>query len=382
MRPMALSPGTRLGPYEIGEPLGAGGMGEVYRALDTRLERTVAIKILPGHLASDPALRARFEREARAVSALSHPHICTLHDIGEQDGVHYLVMEHLEGETLVRRLARGPLPPEEALRVAVQIAQALALAHRQGVIHRDLKPGNIVLTKNGAKLLDFGLAKQGPQAAPPISSAVMTELSPLTAQGTLVGTWQYMSPEQLEGSEADARSDIFAFGAVLYEMMTGRRAFEGRSQASLIAAIMGTHPPAPSSVAPGISPALDRVVRRCLAKEPDDRWQSAADLASDLKWIEQGSATESAAGASLAGVAAPSAASARAESRPGVGASSVKRERLFWVVVSVALLATVAALAARTFLGPGEPPPPVTAALLPPAGDTFDTRFAPAVSPD
>jgi eukaryotic-like serine/threonine-protein kinase len=236
---MSIPSGTRLGPYEIIGPLGAGGMGEVYQARDTRLDRTVAIKILPGHLAADPSLRARFEREARAVSALNHPHICTLHDIGEQDGVHYLVMEHLQGETLADRLERGAMTPEEALPIATQIALALAQAHRHGVVHRDLKPGNVMLTRNGAKLMDFGLAKQGPQAAPPISSAVMTEASPLTAQGTIVGTWQYMSPEQLEGTEADTRSDIFAFGAVLYEMLSGRRAFQGRSQASLIAAIMG-----------------------------------------------------------------------------------------------------------------------------------------------
>ena len=262
---MPLMPGTRLGPYEIVGPLGAGGMGEVYRARDTRLDRSVAVKILPEHLATDPSLRARFEREARAVSLLSHPHICMLYDIGEQDGVHFLVMEHLEGETLATRLERGPLPIGEAVAVATQIAGALAQAHRQGVVHRDLKPGNVMLTKAGAKLLDFGLAKQGPEAAPPISSAVMTKASPLTVQGTIIGTWQYMSPEQLEGSEADTRSDIFAFGALMYEMVTGRRAFEGRSQASLIAAIMGSEPPAASSVARGCPPALDRLVPRCLA---------------------------------------------------------------------------------------------------------------------
>jgi len=392
MPPMPLSPGTRLGPYEIAGPLGAGGMGEVYRARDTRLERAVAIKILPGHLAADPAFRARFEREARAVSALSHPHICTLHDVGEQDGMLFLVMECLEGETLASRLEHGPMPPEEALRFATQIALALAQAHRQGVIHRDLKPANVVLTKNGAKLLDFGLAKQGPQAAPPMSSALMTEASPLTAVGTIVGTWQYMSPEQLEGAEADARSDIFAFGAVLYEMMTGRRAFEGRSQASLIAAIMGTQPPALSAVVPGASPALDRVVRRCLAKDPDDRWQSAADLASELKWIAQGSAPEggfpsSVTSASVTGVSVPGAmpvATAPAtESRgPGEKSRVPGRERLIWAVLTVALLATVAALAARSFLGSAEPPRLVTAALLPPPEATFDTRYAPAVSPD
>jgi Tol biopolymer transport system component len=366
-------------------------MGEVYRACDTRLERTVAIKILPGHLASDPAFRARFEREARAVSALSHPNICTLHDIGEQDGVLFLVLEHLEGETLASRLGRGPMPPEEALPFATQIALALAQAHRQGVIHRDLKPANVVLTRNGAKLLDFGLAKQGPQAVPPMSSALMTEASPLTAAGTIVGTWQYMAPEQLEGAEADARSDIFAFGAMMYEMMTGRRAFEGRSQASLIAAIMSTQPPALSAVVPGVPSPLDRVVRRCLAKDPDDRWQSAADLASELKWITGRDAPE---GDSLSGVTAPSVAGVAVPgSTPGATAPAIEsreagksrrlgRERLVWAVLTIALLATIAALAARSFLGSGMPPRRVTAALLPPAGATFDTRYAPAISPD
>ena len=378
---MSLSAGTHLGPYEILAPLGAGGMGEVYRARDTRLDRTVAVKILPEHLAADPAFKARFEREARAISALSHPHICTLHDIGEQAGVHFLVMEHLEGETLASRLTRGPMQPEECLRAASQICEALALAHRHGVIHRDLKPGNVMLTKSGAKLLDFGLAKQGAQAAPPISSTVMTEASPLTARGTIVGTWQYMSPEQLEGFEADARSDIFAFGAILYEMMAGRRAFEGRSQAGLIAAIMGTQPPALSSVVSGASPALDRVLRRCLTKDPDDRWQSAADLASELSWIAQGSASVVAAAPTISGVALPSPV-AGPELRPVAGARTRKAERVAWAVLTLVLLAMIAALAARSFLIPAEPARLITAALLPPAGATFDTRYAPAVSPD
>ena len=356
-------------------------MGEVYRARDTRLERSVAIKILPAHLAADTAFKARFEREARAVSSLSHPHICTLHDIGDQAGVHFLVMELLEGETLAARLSRGPMPPAESLRVASQICEALALAHRHGVIHRDLKPGNVMLTKAGAKLLDFGLAKQGAQGAPPISSVVMTEASPLTAQGTIVGTWQYMSPEQLEGSEADARSDIFAFGAMLYEMTAGRRAFEARSQAGLIAAIMGAQPPALSAAAPGVPPALDRLVQRCLAKEPEDRWQSAADLASELKWIAHGSAAPVAAAPAVSDVTAPSS-SARPGPRAGAGTPARRGERLAWAVITLALLAAVAALAARSFFSPAEAPRLVSAALLPPVGTSFDTRYSPAVSPD
>ncbi|HXI03583.1 MAG TPA: serine/threonine-protein kinase, partial [Candidatus Saccharimonadales bacterium] len=296
--PMALDPGTRLGPYEISAPLGKGGMGEVYKAKDTRLDRAVAVKILPGHLASDPSSAARFEREARAVSALSHPNICTLFDVGEQEGVRYIVMELLEGETLQERLQRSRIPLDQALALGAQIASALAQAHRQGVIHRDLKPGNVMLTKSGAKLLDFGLAKQAMEGAPPISSALMTRTSPLTAEGTIVGTWQYMSPEQLEGEEADARSDIFAFGAMLYEMVTGRRAFAGKSQASLIASIMGTQPAPASGVEPACPPALDRFLGRCLAKDPDARWQSTADMAAELRFI----AEQAGAGAAATGV--------------------------------------------------------------------------------
>ncbi len=219
---MPLSPGTRLGRYEVVRLLGAGGMGEVYLAKDTQLDRTVAIKVLPEHLAGNVELRQRFEREARAVSSLNHPHICTLYDVGHEGDVHYLVMEHLEGETLVQRLRKGALPTDEALGIAVQIADALDKAHRKGVVHRDLKPGNIMLTKSGAKLLDFGLAKQTADDRPSLSSAAQTATSPLTAEGTVVGTFQYMSPEQLEGKEADARTDLFAFGAVLYTRR-GRR---------------------------------------------------------------------------------------------------------------------------------------------------------------
>ncbi len=306
---MTLAAGTKLGPYGILAPLGAGGMGEVYRARDTRLGRDVAIKVLPAHLAATPEVRARFDREARAVSSLNHPHICTLFDVGHQDGVDYLVMEHLDGETLAARLARGPLATPDLLRFAIEIAEALDAAHRAGIVHRDLKPGNVMLTKGGTKLLDFGLARAtGLGAAGADVTQSPTVSRPLTAEGTIVGTFQYMSPEQLEGGEADARSDLFAFGAVLYEMATGKRAFEGKSQASLIAAILDKDPPPISSVAPLAPPALDRVVQRCLAKSPDDRWQTARDLASELKWVRDDSS-----GTGLPAVA-PSSGSAAADS--------------------------------------------------------------------
>jgi len=261
---MALGPGTRLGPYEVVGAIGAGGMGEVYRARDTRLDRTVAIKILPAAVASDPTFRERFDREARAVAALNHPHICTLYDIGEEHGTAFLVMEYLEGETLASRLAKGALPLDQALRYAIQIAEALDKAHRAGIVHRDLKPGNIMLTKAGAKLLDFGLAKASPLGTLSSVSILPTAHSPVTAQGTILGTLQYMAPEQVEGREADARSDIFAFGAIVYEMVTGKRAFEGKSQASVIAAILDREPPAMSSLRPLAPPPLDHIVQRCL----------------------------------------------------------------------------------------------------------------------
>src|SRR6266542_3514579 len=282
----------RLGPYEIVSPLGAGGMGEVYKARDTRLERTVAVKVLPSHLSASAEVRQRFEREAKTISQLSHPHICALYDVGNQDGLEYLVMEYLEGETLAERLVRGPLPLEQTLRFGIEIADALEKAHRQGIVHRDLKPGNVMLTKSGVKLLDFGLAKvllpspagragrgQGLTSLPTMANA------PLTQEGTILGTFQYMSPEQLEGREADARSDIFALGAILYEMATGRKAFSGTSQASLITAIMSSEPAPISAVHPPAPPALDRVVRTCLAKDPEDRWQAAGDVAKELKWV-------------------------------------------------------------------------------------------------
>lgn len=283
---MALTSGTKLGPYEIVSPLGAGGMGEVYQAHDTRLERDVAIKVLPANLSSDPFLRQRLEREAKAVSKLAHPHICTLHDIGHQDGVDFLVMELVKGETLEHRLIRGPLPPEQTVRIAAQVADALAKAHKLGVVHRDVKPSNVMLTKSGAKLMDFGLAKQ---SGPPPLAVAFTEMtaqqSKLTIEGMIVGTFQYMAPEQLEGKDADARTDIFALGALIYEVATGKPAFAGKSQASLIAAILSTEPPPMGALQPMTPPALERVVKICLAKDPDERWQCASDLASELNWI-------------------------------------------------------------------------------------------------
>ncbi len=289
---MTLSAGTKLGPYEIVAPLGAGGMGEVYKAKDTRLDRSVAIKVLPQHLSASPEVRQRFEREAKTISQLSHSHICALYDVGNQDGVEYLVMELLEGETLGDRLGKGALPLEQTLRYGTEIADALDKAHRQGIVHRDLKPANVMLTKSGVKLLDFGLAKA---MAPPVQSAVTSlptvmgsQKENLTEAGTILGTFQYMAPEQLEGRDADARTDIFAFGCVLYEMATGRKAFVGASQASLISSIMKEDPAPISATAPATPPALERVVKRCLSKDPEDRWQNAADLKSELKWIGEG----------------------------------------------------------------------------------------------
>jgi serine/threonine protein kinase len=268
---MPLAANTRLGPYEIIAPLGAGGMGEVFRARDTRLDRTVAIKICTGRFTE------RFEREARAISSLNHPHICALYDIGREGTVEFLVMEYLEGESLEAGLRKGPLPIEEALQIAIQIASALDAAHRRGMVHRDLKPGNVMLTRGGAKLLDFGLAKMNEPAG--LSDTDVTQLTPhrpITVEGTILGTLQYMPPEQLEGRPSDARSDIFSFGAMLYEMITGRKGFAGSSQASLIAAVMAVNLPPVSTIQPMASPALDRVVRRCLAKSPDDRGRAPA----------------------------------------------------------------------------------------------------------
>src|SRR5882724_3558895 len=316
---MPLSAGTRLGPYEILSPLGAGGMGEVYRARDTRLDRTVAIKVLPGHLSSNPQLRERFEREAKAISTLSHPHICSLYDIGHQDGIDYLVMEYLEGETLAHRIKKGALPTEQVVQYAIQITDALDTAHRHGVIHRDLKPGNVMLTKSGAKLLDFGLAKVRATEAAAGMTALPTQTTPLTGEGTILGTLQYMAPEQLEGAEADARTDIFALGTLIYEMATGRKAFEGKSQASVIAAILEREPPPISTIQTMAPLALDHVVRTCLAKEPDARWQTAHDVLLELKWIAEAG--------SQAGILRPA------------GGRRKTRELLSWALAVVASLA-------------------------------------------
>jgi len=280
---MPLSGGTRLGPYEVVEPLGAGGMGEVYKSRDTRLGRTVALKVLSPSLAADPTWRQRFEREARIVATLSNPHICPVFDVGTENGVDFLVMEYLEGETLQARLATGPLPIDRALRFAIEIADALAVAHAEGVCHRDLKPGNIMLTRSGARLVDFGLARVGAFGSQPANQQTIS--SGLTEKGIILGTLQYMAPEQLEGKETDARTDIFAFGAVVYEMVTGQKAFKGHSQASVIAAILEHEPPGISSLQPLASPALDRAIRKCLAKDPEERWQNVRDLRDELKWI-------------------------------------------------------------------------------------------------
>jgi Tol biopolymer transport system component len=346
-------------------------MGEVYRARDTRLDRVVALKVLPAHVAQDPERRQRFEREARAISSLNHPNICSLYDIGRQDGVDYLVMEYLEGKTLAARLDCGALPAEQVLRVGIEIADALEKAHRQGVIHRDLKPGNIMLTKMGAKLLDFGLAKATAPAAGAGISAVPTESKPavagkpLTGEGKIVGTFQYMAPEQLEGEEADARSDIFAFGAVLYEMATGRKAFEGKSQASLVAAILHKEPAPISELQPMTPPALGRVVKTCLAKDADERWQTAHDLKLQLQWVLEAG--------SQAGVAAP------------VVARRKIRERLAWGLAAVALLAAVGVgVVARQYARRArEMSRVVRSSVLPPENATFLGVFpGMAVSPD
>ncbi len=292
---MSLEQGYKLGSYEIDAPAGTGGMGEVYKATDTRLGRTVALKVLPPQSAMNEDARARFEREAKTISSLNHPNICTLHDIGHENGVYFLVMELLEGESLADRLVKGKLDITKVLEIGSQVAGALEAAHRKGVVHRDLKPGNIFLTKDGAKLLDFGLAKLHSGAV--VGMNEETQTTPVTGAGAIVGTLQYMSPEQLEAKEADPRSDIFSFGAVLYEMATGSRAFTGTSRASLIGSIMKDEPRSITDLQPTSPPALDRLIRKCLAKDPDDRWQSAADLKDELEWI--------ASAGSQAGIPAP-----------------------------------------------------------------------------
>ncbi|MDT8067905.1 MAG: protein kinase [Terriglobia bacterium] len=294
---MAITSGSKLGPYEIQSPLGAGGMGEVYRAKDTRLDRTVAIKVLPAHLSSDTESRQRMQREAKAISALQHPNICTLHDIGSQDGTDFLVMEYLEGHTLAQRLEKGALPLDQVLKIGVEIAEALEKAHQQGIIHRDLKPGNIMLTKAGAKLMDFGLAKPKVSIAsqavghltpttPTMNLASLASAaSPITQKGSVVGTFQYIAPEVLQGAEADVRSDLFSFGCVLYEMVTGRRAFEGKSQLSIFTSILEKEPEPIANTQAVAPPMLDLVVRGCLAKDPAERTQSIHDVAMELRWI-------------------------------------------------------------------------------------------------
>jgi Tol biopolymer transport system component len=359
---MALTPGIKLGPYEIQSPIGSGGMGEVYRAKDMRLDRIVAVKVLPSHLSENPEAKQRFDREARAISSLNHPNICTLHDVGHQDGIDFLVMEFLEGETLADRLRKGPLPTEQVLKYGIEICEGLERAHKSGVIHRDLKPGNVMLTKTGAKLMDFGLAKAAPGAPAPASSLTMTIShasvdQPLTAHGMIVGTFQYMSPEQTEGKEADARSDIFALGAMLYEMATGKRAFTGKTQASLVAAILASEPPPISSVTPMSPPALEQVVKTCLAKDPEDRFQSVHDLKLQLRWIAEASSSQ---------LAAPAQVRAR---------RAVQKRTLLiaaaagWILAAAALAIF---LSSRAQLQDAHRP--LTASWLPPT----DTEFAPA----
>jgi Tol biopolymer transport system component/predicted Ser/Thr protein kinase len=290
---MTLVTGARLGPYEIVEAAGAGGMGEVYKASDTRLDRIVAIKVLPVHWAANAEMKQRFEREAQTLASLNHPHICVLYDIGNQAGVDFLVMEYLEGETLAARLGQGALGVDEALKVGLEIADALDKAHRRGIVHRDLKPANVMLTKSGTKLLDFGLAKfakEGTVSPTSDSPTTMRSGTDLTSPGTVIGTLQYMAPEQLEGLEADARTDIFSFGVLLHEMITGKRAFQGKSRVLLMSAIATSEAPPVSSLEPSASPALDHVVKTCMAKEPADRWQTARDLLAELEWIAEGGA--------------------------------------------------------------------------------------------
>lgn len=364
---MSLTPGTKLGPYEIVSPLGAGGMGEVYRAHDTRLGRDVAIKVLPTELSADPDLKQRLEREARSVSSLNHPHICQLYDIGSQDGTDFLVMELLQGEPLDVRLQKGPLPVKQVLEFGVQIADALEKAHRAGTVHRDLKPANIFLTPSGAKLLDFGLAKPTGAAVPSGSATSIvtdsgmanptldvTSLSlpapALTQQGRIVGTFQYMAPEVIQGGRADARSDIFAFGCVLYEMVTGKRAFEGKSQLSVMTAILEHEPEPLSTVRPASPAALDYVVQNCLEKNPGHRFQTAHDVKLQLAWLGKSDSQSSAAALALP-----------------------KRSWKQWTLCTVALLAVVAATAWLSH-GVGQPKRQVMrTTILPPEG----TKFAP-----
>jgi Tol biopolymer transport system component/predicted Ser/Thr protein kinase len=361
---MTIEAGARLGPYEVLLPIGAGGMGEVYKAKDTRLGRDVAVKVLPAHMSANAELRQRLDREAKTISSLSHAHICALYDVGHQDGTDYLVMEYLEGETLADRLAKGALPMDQALKIGIETAGALDAAHRSGIVHRDLKPGNIMLTKSGVKLLDFGLAKLAAPDRTAVSQATslptaMQESQPLTTRGTILGTFQYMAPEQLEGGEADARSDIFAFGCVLYEMLTGQKAFSGKSQASLISSIMGSDPPPISSIQPMIPASLDRIVKGCIAKEPDHRWSTAHDVMLQLQWIAEGG--------SMAGVPAP------------VVARRKNREKLSWIVAAAGLLA--AAAFAYGFVRRAPKPPELMRFEIAPPVDVT-TIDVPRISPN
>ena len=355
---MPLNVGSKLGPYEILSSIGAGGMGEVYRARDLRLDRTVAVKVLPAHLADRPDLRQRLEREARAVSQLSHPHICHLFDVGHQDGTDFLVMEYLEGEALDQRLRRGALPLDAVLRYGIEIADALESAHRRGLVHRDLKPGNIIITKSGAKLLDFGLARTISDPRPDDISSLMTEASPnrpLTADGALIGTVQYMAPEQLEGAQADRRSDIFALGMVLYEMTTGKAAFSGKTRASLIAAILTSEPPPIAQLQPVSPPQLERVIRQCLLKDPDQRWQSAHDVKVELQWLREADPADS------------------AHNRP--------QRMWLWPVAAFLLAVLGFFVGLRLHTSAPARTPVYRAALVPPRGHSYDSDGF-ALSPD
>ncbi len=359
-----LTAGTKLGPYEIVSALGAGGMGEVYRARDTRLDRTVAIKILHPHFALRDDARQRFEREARTISQLNHPHICTLYDVGQDDeGNEFLVLEHLEGETLEARLERRPLPPEDVLKIGIEICAALEKAHRLGIVHRDLKPANVMLTKDGAKLMDFGLAKYNASAVPVavVLSQIVTEGDKITSDGMIVGTFQYMAPEQLEGKEADARTDIFATGTVLYEGATGRTAFTGKTKASLIASILSSDPPAMSQLAPLSPPALERTVKTCLAKNPDDRFQTAHDLLLQLRWIAEGG--------SQAGMA------------PAVSRRRKLQFKAAWAIASLSMAALLA-IGAAQLLRPAPAQPSAVRSFLPPPKDWTYGPWQLAISPD